>query len=399
MTTIPVLRNFSQSYYELIGSSDVNNDDVTRMYNGFLACPTAGSIESFIRQSNEFADKHRKLIVKVHGLVSTNGKTLTQDIISRLVHRFVIDGQYNVDKLREDIVEIEEASLQSTIAIIPEEVVQAEVVQVELVIAKLSLDTLFLADFEAEFDRPMFVQEYFAYKERLFTTVNLSDLHTKFNETYIAARTCYLNYMEKGLGMHDFVRAHLSEFEDSTFVETLTANMVASDGYTNCMRTKLSNMYRIMYDEELHDDDFGYLIKRLKDTRVPLWHESLSMVVSDFRCESVSMGERVDACFRKVLRRGAEPDELSRNVRAFRRGDDFLESELNLRRQLIATLEFHDVAKDLIRDAMLRAEGGPREASTGQKYAALMDVLNRIQPIDDFTDVLSHVNAVVVQSK
>ena len=383
------IRNFAQSYYELLGSNSdglaVEDETFTHMYNGYLRSGMTGSIDTYIRQSDQFANKHEQLVVKVHGLVSNSGQTLGQGTVKLFVNKFVSDSGYNIDKLKEDIIEIETANGSTPI----ENLNSCE--------KKVTADMPFLAAFEKEFERPMFVQEYFAYKLQYSSGwTDLPDLHAKFTDTYIAARQAYLNYIDKGLGMHEFVCAHLGEFEDAEFMARLTADMIASEDYTRCMQHRLSTLYKSMYDEALHEDDLGYLLTRVRDRSLPLGHDGLSTEVYDYRTMSISMGDRVEACFCKVLRRAAEPDELAANVRTFRRmiekeKTDLTECDVSLRKNLIASLEFHDVLKDMIRVAL-----SPREASTSQLYAALTEVLRRIDLDDDLDDVVVHVKKVII---
>ena len=420
-----VLRNFAQSFYELVGST--TNDDVMSLYNGYLACPTAGSIDTFIRASEPFAKKNTMLILKVHGLVSTSGRELGEAAIEKLKRRFVTDASFDVDKLREEIETIvrDEAippAAPASASPVPEEVrgpqevcgthgaqevrqhgqheqheqhtMQQHEQGVQGIYEKF--DASFVDAFEAEFQRPMFVQEYFFYTPDVLASLPV--LHSKFTDNYIAARQAYLNFMDTGLSMHDFVKWHLHEFQGCEFVDALVASMIASVTYETSMRKKLDAMYLSMYDEVLAEEDFGYILKRLRAKNMPLAHEGLSMEIGDYRAETMLLAENVDACFRKVLRRAAEPAESSANILIFRRcahDSNANANELTLRRKLIATLEFHDVVKEIIRDALIRAEGGPREASVSQRYTILREVLGRIVDTDDFNDVVAHITNVV----
>lgn len=411
--TAAITKQFTQTYYELLGSLGSSNDDVTRMYNDYLACPTAGSIESFIRESSEFAKKHRQLVVKVHGLVC-NHNLLTEENINRLVKRFVDDASYNVDKLRDTIMCMENEVQRDAAGLVLDDlpevsdndpVQESDPVVPEsdqiVPVSDYAVDQPYLSLFEKEFERPMFVQEYFAYK-KMYPTVDelaaiLPEKHARFTDIYIAARQSYLNFLNKGLGMHDFVCRHLMEFEDDGFMTRLADTMIASEDYTECMKEKLAIMYWRMYHEELHQDDFEHLIKRLRAKSMPLAHDGLSKEVSDFRSESIALGERVDACFHSVLRRAAEQNELAEQVRVFRSmiEDGRTECDASLRRRLITSLEFHDVVKEMIRDALYCAEGGRQDASISQKYAALTAVLSKIKETDDLPDVVNHVVMVV----
>jgi hypothetical protein len=433
-TNSSMMKRFAQSYYGLLGCSGISgvsgaHDTMREMYSAYLACPTAGDMATFIRESPQFAARHAELVVRVHGLVSSSpGNPLPEERVAEFVDRFRRDGSYTVDRLRDDLQACSAAVSEplesrpppdTSVAAAPPPDTALETTTTTLVdvlstelaapsTMQEDCDHEYLRAFEDEFQRAMFVPEYFAYKRQYRTCdelrTALPELHTRFNDVYLLARVAYLNYLNRGLPMHDFVKVHQDEFQREGFLEDLYRTMLSSDEYASAMCAKLRSLHVSMYDSEPHPGDVQYMLKRVRNKSMALVHEGLSAEVSDYRMETLRMGDLVDECYRKVLHRGAEEHELSLHIQAFRRELESSDHEHSaevmeacssvLRRSLIGCLEFHDVLKDIIRDELAAAS---RVMTTSQRYAALTAVLSRIRALDDYADVAVHVQDVITE--
>ena len=450
---------FYERYMELVGGPDTQTSEIKALYREYLACPVAGSIESFIRQSGEFAAKSARLVQTVYDVVISSAPALKsappvvpRALLERFVQRLVVGSDvYSVEALHEDLM----AACMDLLAPPPPSVLpppgagggdaggafagssEAAATAVlesttttstresgvyngsgcrllspapTTVFVPAEFDVEYAAAFEAEYDRPMFLQEYFHFK-RLYATrqdlePHLPSLHAAFDEVYVATRQTYLCFLGRGLSMHEFVKRHMADFEAPGFLAELTERMITTDEYTSCMSDKVRSVYRALYDEEedMRDEDAGFLVRRLRARKVPVNDEGLSMDVANFYNESVQIGERVQQCYASILRRPAERAEKSEHVREYRRMYDADLSERSgaefeevLGHKLIATLEFHDVLKSIIHASL---SGGADDSSPQVRkpvvYSVLARVLTRMTPRETLASVQDHVNAVIV---
>jgi hypothetical protein len=380
-----VLRTFANRTYELLGG-DVPFDDIQSMCSDYLKAPSAGSIESYIRQSSHFEDKHRSIILKVHGIVSPSGPLLATNVVDSLIKNFRLDPSYNVDRLKDDL------EAQGRLGGCEEPPIQ-EVKVLPFHQMYLTYDAKFVNVFESSFGRSMCVQEYFEYKNRFETHVefgeNIVNLKKRFEDVYQEAHTAYRNFLDKDLTVHMFIKEHfgLFEFEQPEFMSHLIEGMISSQIYTTCMRKNIQDSYKTLYNLECPDEDeFEYMLRRLKNLKMPIADSSLTSFVGDYMRESHEIGLLVDSCYSLVLRRNGDPDELEVNIKTFRRmiedmhiGDD--ECVIHLRKDLIATLEFHDIIKEMIK------ETHPNLTRTSQRYTMLNNVIRAITNQHDFEDI------------
>jgi hypothetical protein len=445
------MNTFRQVYYEMLGERPDDVAEMTRMFKAFLECPTAGSVETFIRKSPEFADKYRKIIADVFNSViiannttNTTGEAqggeggcndkaiLPEAVFDRLIKRFVQDGSYTIDKMRDDIVDYVATLTTSTsnsskstnsdnthdthdntphdnntppTTSTPSPTTTTHT-PVTITTSPLctDLDPDYVGAFEDTFGRPMYVEEYFHYKRHYRQLSDLKpvlqDLLASFMDVYVQTRQYYLAYLAyaNGLTMHEFVKRHLHEFVAPEFLKRLADSMISSDTYASCMRDRVTSSYNKMYDLTMHPEDATVLVGRLQSARVCLDDDGLNMHVAAFYAETVEIGDRVSAIYNRVLRRPCEPQERDARVRDFRicsggrdhhhhggGGDDnknyfatLPTFEDKLVQELMSTLEFHDVLKEAIQTEHMRRYSNAGGIKKHDQYAVLSRVLARM---------------------
>ena len=186
-------RNFSETYYALLGGSEASPEQLAHMYKEYVECPTAGSIESFIRKSKEFSDKHAKLISDIFDALTVNDLQRPPPPPAHTtklwVNRFIYDSTYNVEKLRDDlmsyisktvvvVVDVNSTNfvnndliglvglhgIDSTSQQQPATVTVDDVTIMSPDVEYHVIDVEYVEEFEKVFGRAMYVEEYFFYK-------------------------------------------------------------------------------------------------------------------------------------------------------------------------------------------------------------------------------------------
>lgn len=377
-----IFNQFSEVYYSLLGGSDSHPNELSSMFKEYLECPTAGSVESFVRKSREFSRKHEIQIQELWSLhrdrylqshpTHTVPDSIPSELLLKGVNRFVYDSLYTLDQLQDDLESwIERYSslkldyqsmsnadtalgvddggsghMQSHISPPTYDSVSRDVNIGEggaepataaaesghatdeshpgtsSSVACVPLDTEYLHAFETHFGRAMFVEEYFDFKQRFKTLDDLQDqlpqLKSRFTEIYIYTRQLYISFTDHGLSQHEFIKKHLGEYASDTFLDMLRDTMIQSPEYVHRMRLRVCQKYREMYDEELHTEDAEILVARLQSKKIPLNYENMGTLVNEYYLESQQIGKFVDVCFQRVLQRPSDMDERTHYIRNFR---------------------------------------------------------------------------------
>ena len=246
-----------------------------------------------------------------------------------------------------------------------------------------AVDSEYVDAFEEVFGRPMLAREYFFWKRRFAGTrelkQNIEEIHDKFVKAFQATSRLHRDYLDEPLLVSDFVKVHLeasAEVPLGVYIERLQARIVASDTYRIKMEANLQRAMTSMYDQTMADSDMVYVLRRVRAKMLSLEDEELTSILSDYWTETDAIATKIHGAHQEILQRMAEPLEVSNKIRAYRvaiedsnQDPEAFFGELN--RELLASLEFHDILK-----GALRAE--KPSLTTSQLYSVLSRVLDKI---------------------
>ena len=217
--------------------------------------------------------------------------------------------------------------------------------------------------FEAVFQRPMFVQEYFKYQTQYF-----DELLSTHNSNYNRLREIFETYTGKTISEYYYVHKFLFSVDDDGFFEKIVDDIVNSAEYRVGMSRILVDKYAAMFDSPLSDVDAEYIFAIVKKQKLDIVNERLATILTNLKEETDTIIGAIFKVYDKVLNRPPDMNEIEQYVGYYRSGG----SDVELEKVLMRTLEFHDSIKKHIRSEYHALKGKDVLPSI------LFDVLNRI---------------------
>jgi hypothetical protein len=255
----------------------------------------------------------------------------------------------------------------------------------------------YLQRFEGVYGRKMFVEEFVWYgaEGSVSDESELGRRRAAFMDAFQEARELYVAYIDADdFDEYEFVRLHLSEFEQPGFLAGLPGRLIATPQYSERMRAKLISLYSSFYDELLDEASNEYLFERVRRLRTGIHDEELPTHVRAFKDETDTFTDNIFFVYTTAFMRSPEDDELRGLVHEYRARLSGAESsnDMNITVmndeiivRLMGTLEFHDVLKGKLK-VFAQSEHGVA-MSPGQTYSLLQLLLIRLPKCRSMVDV------------
>ena len=223
----------------------------------------------------------------------------------------------------------------------------------------------------------MFALEYVLYTNAFINKANLLNeikiLKEHHDEMFSNVREISAKYLNESMEEQEFIRTYLPHIQDDNFVENLKSKILSSEQYKTKMTQKLSGMYQSMYGESLGKDESEYIFNKVKQAEYDLLNEDVNTVLVEYKNETDSFTERIFRIFIDTFEREPDIHELPKYVQMYRvHGeldsgvvDKMVESEL------VASLEYHDVIKQKIKNIYAKIK------NTSILPSVLFNILNK----------------------
>jgi hypothetical protein len=234
-----------------------------------------------------------------------------------------------------------------------------------------------LTAFESVFARPMFVQEYFKYAAFEIDEIDFHEVHMQHTNNYNKLRKIFETYTGKTISEYYYVTMYLNSVDDQSFFDGFINNIVASNDYRNGMSTVIKEKYASMFDQTLDEADIEYVFKIIKEQKLDIVNEKITTILNQFKEETDEFVSRIFAVYMKVLERAPDIQEIEKYVAFYRVPKSNSDGELE--RILINTLEFHDILKKKIKAAYSKRNG--KDVSSSVLFDTLHRVLTKLPEI------------------
>ena len=233
-----------------------------------------------------------------------------------------------------------------------------------------------LQKFEHVFKRPMFVQEYFKYVVDCGGAV--TDFHPLYEshvELYNRLRQLVETYVGSDLDEYHYVKNYLYKVDDPEFFFNIVDEIVESDLYSTSMKRYLKERYAALFDENLAECDIDYVFAKVKERKLSLSDDEIQTVLVDLKTETDEIVSHVFEQYSRVLERQPDEIEMNKHITAYRNKlpRDLVDIDRDTERELMASLEFHDIVKKRIRRAHIAKHG--KDILTSLLYECLLKVL------------------------
>lgn len=211
--------------------------------------------------------------------------------------------------------------------------------------------------FEKIMERPMFVHEYIYYMQHQPMDVASIQLQrTLFYEV----REVYQKHINKDLDEYNFVKTYLTRLHDSEgFMEQFIKDILESADYRDNMISIINTKYQRMYGETLDREDLQVVFDKIKQKRLHLFSEELSSTIVEFKRETDDIITHIFDKYMSLLDRQPDTYESTQYMHRYREqyGSGFEALDAQLEKDLVHSLEYHDVIKQKIKRTYVSSHG------------------------------------------
>lgn len=382
-----ICKKFRSMYLDMIGF-DIANDEYDDFCNAFKGVIVSDSdIFNYITDLPQFDEKYIALIKDMYSYVFKEPCSIAT--LNFYLGMFKNDPLYNVDTLTEDLnVKKHQTSLGEVNEHHEDKVHQPCMYakfgkDIEAILGVLPTNTLdwftslkaasnmttpilntqCIQDFEDVFKRPMFVQEYFKYiVQSPSTSKEMDDFQALYNShvsSYNKMRELAESYTWTDLAEYDYIKRYLYDVDHPQFFENIIDEVIQSDDYHACMRKCIENKYKELYDEDLEKSDIEYIFEKVKALKLNRYDDKLSIIITNVKKETDDIISNIFQTYFDVLERQPDVYEIEEHVAFYRSNLILPMEEINakLEKQLMVSLEYHDIIKKKIKDLYKEKHG------------------------------------------
>lgn len=233
-------------------------------------------------------------------------------------------------------------------------------------------DARLVLRFESAAGRPMFVHEYFKYRDAPPPDDSAWAGVMKHHRTSLARmQGVWAAYTGRVLHEYEYVARFLFVVDNDDFFTRIVDELCASSMYTECMRSTLRSRYAALYGRDMPSAEVEHLLRDVRREKLAVHDDALDARVVEFKELTDSHNQATIDKFQEVLGRDPDEQELARYLGMHRaEGAAVQEVVDTIERELVESLEFHDVIK-----AEIRAQAAPT-LPTRCVFAALSTVLS-----------------------
>ena len=282
------------------------------------------TVETVARQVDKSHDFRLSYVNATNEMPSDNDMIIMQNMST------------NIDKL----VEIFVASKQvvATVPIPPQK----------------TYDDIELERFQAAFQRPMYVQEYYKYvinneneQDRIEDYGDLKEMHdANFNHM----RQLVQLYTNVAMEELDFIKKYLDKIDNSRFFVDFVDTIIISIEYEINQKTSINSRYKRMFDEDLESHDTNFIFNKVKLAKLSLVDDAIEQMLTAFKSDTDDIITHVFEKYISVLERQPDIFEITKWVEVYRHSDiGFDQQDDVVEAVLMKSLEFHDILKKRIR--------------------------------------------------
>jgi hypothetical protein len=235
--------------------------------------------------------------------------------------------------------------------------------------------------FIAVFQRECTVYEFIKWENKM-KTIEDAELTHWLTETYeqhrqhlATVRSLYQKYHNIAIEELLFIKEYLNLVDQLEWEDIIIDRLIASPVYDENMRSSIRTIYESLYNTRISGDDEDHMFLEMKSLRIDLKNQAVTDTIVRVKEDTDDIISRLDTVFDNVLKR--MPDEMEvRDYKKLYRAQktcDKTDTDREIETQLYNSLEYHDILKNLIRDAFVKKSQKPPLPS--QLYGVLNKIL------------------------
>lgn len=255
--------------------------------------------------------------------------------------------------------------------------------------------------FEKIMERPMFVHEYLYYTGMCGHDQPLDVASIQLQRTlFYEVREVYQKHINKDLDEYNFVQTYLTRLHDAEgFMEEFIKDILDSADYRDNMMSIINTKYQRMYGETLDREDLQVVFDKMKQKRLHLFSEELSSTIVEFKRETDDIITHIFDKYMSLLDRQPDSYESTHYMHRYREqyesGFEVLDAELE--KDLVHSLEYHDVIKQKIKRTYVSSHG--KEPLPSKTFEILSACLGQLSGMNSAKDIEALIQSHVVSGK
>lgn len=230
--------------------------------------------------------------------------------------------------------------------------VASKKVVVEPIPQKTTYDDIELERFQAAFQRPMYVQEYYKYVVNNENDMieDYGDLKEMHDANFNHMRQLVQLYTNVAMEELDFIKKYLDKIDNPRFFDDFVDTIISSIEYEINQKTSINARYKRMFDEDLESHDTNFIFNKVKLAKLSLVDDAIEQMLTAFKSDTDDIITHVFEKYISVLERQPDIFEITKWVEVYRHSDiGFDQQDDVVESVLMKSLEFHDILKKRIR--------------------------------------------------
>ena len=260
----------------------------------------------------------------------------------------------------------------------------------------IDIALIYLDYFEDVFNRPMYVQEFKKYiLENDSPDQNeWGEILEEHNFSFNKLRKLFQDYTGKSISEYYYVKKYLYAVDDPNFFYTFVEKIINSPEYKSGISKIIAEKYMASYDQQLDDADIQYIFDIIQKKKLAIVDEEIDRILTDVKQETDANISHIFKVFQDTLKRVPEISEIDHYTQLYRNMHNMNVNDINLHieKQLINTLEYHDIIKMYIKK--IYRENNDADISNSKLFSTLNLALTKIDSItnDNVESVILNLN-------
>jgi hypothetical protein len=207
----------------------------------------------------------------------------------------------------------------------------------------IKFDNNIIEAFEAVFQRPMYIQEYFKYQGE----VDWVKLHSTHTHNFNTLREIFQAYTGKSISEYYYVSKYLYRIDEPNFFELIIDEIVDSPEYNHGITEVISNKYMAMYDIPISNSDKIFIFNIIQKQKLGINSETIGPLLTKLKQDTDTIVSKIFKVFKKVLERAPDINEIDQYIDFYRKDENAF--DVSVEKILMHTLEFHDNIKNMVK--------------------------------------------------
>lgn len=289
-------------------------------------------VKQYIINLTKFDDKYIPVIKEILNEECTEYK------MKFLLRKFKEDCDLNISKLKNIIDDMRWSESEESVNSINENSEDPPLT------FSLEINKSILSNFANEFNRQMYVEEYFFY------VINSNSYNVdEYNKLKISINEIYKLYSDIRINEYEFSILYIDHKEKNNLNELenhIQTQLINSSGYEILMYNTIKSRYKVLYVADIEKEDLDYFFYKAKLSLLSVQDENLEKMIVAWKTQTDNQVYEIYQVYLRILERKPDVNEINDILQKYRYSninvDEYME------KMIIDSIEFNDILKKII---------------------------------------------------